>query len=113
MTYAGVFKNITSPQLPIMKAPMGVAVEFTGDSGDAFKVSIEGNDMNLVLAEGELEAPSDLIKHQQYSATIAGEIGISFENEGVFDVILRSGETEIHRTTIGVIVLSKEANDVE
>src|ERR1022692_4552311 len=91
LSFIGTFRSIESPTLPITKAPMGVCIEFMADVGDHFKVSLEGNGINLVLGEGIFSPP-----HQptvgQWIASIAAVIGVQFETVGVCEAILRSGD---------------------
>jgi len=109
---AGTFRNIQAPTLPISKAPMYIVVEFTGDNGDPFEVIIDGNGFNQTIAVGIIEVPH-LVENQQWSVIIGGEIGCRFDRAGVFDIVLRSAETVIHRNRYGVILIDApgEVND--
>lgn len=111
LTFAGVFRNIKSSTVPISKGPIGIAVEFIGEPGDLFKVSVEGNGVDMNIAEGTVEPFVFPYAHQQGSIIIAGEIGLQFAEPGTFDVILRSGEEVIHSNTYGAILIPEEGND--
>ena len=110
----GIFKNINSPTIPIIKTSMGVYVELSGDVGDPFTLSIEGIGPDIVIIEGKIEYPPLFLNHQQSSQNIIGDISLNFENYGVFNVVLRSGKNIIHSTPYGVIqVLINDSDDKE
>lgn len=111
-TYAGVFKNIAG-KMPLRKGPFGVGIEFKGNPGDPFKVTIEGNGINVLLTEGVIDPEPIVSEFHQLSLTISGEIGLQFETPGVFEVILYSGDEIVHRTAYGVVLKEDETNDGE
>ncbi len=105
LTFAGTFRNLSWQNLPFIKQ-FSVAVEFIGEEGDPFHVSIVGNDINIVFAEGNIEIPQDLQPLQRWSTVVAGAMQLIVQQEGVYEVILRSGDDVIHRAPIGMIHLA-------
>jgi hypothetical protein len=110
----GVFKNFQSSAFPFSKGPVGLYVEMTGENGDPFRVSIEGNGISIDVATGTITRAQTLVENQQESVIIAGEIHLSFTETGTIDVILRSGELVVSSVRYGVLVRAQEneANDV-
>ena len=103
---AGIFGNLFCADLPLIR-PVGVLVEFAGEPGDPFRIALEGppdSEHPLVLAEGKLEHPTLLHPLQQWSATIGGMIGMRFPMEGIYRVILSSGDSLVHEYPFAVLV---------
>ena len=104
-TLAGIFTNMFAADLPISRVA-GVLVEFTGEVGDPFRISIEGPagaDLTLVLADGVLETPTLRHPQEQWSAKVGGMVGIQFPIEGIYRVILASGDSIVHEYPFAVI----------
>lgn len=102
-TLAGTFLNVQAPSFPFGR-PIGVQVELAGETGDAFKVILEGpdaGDVSVVLAEGMLQVPPTR-EFEQWTATVVGQMGINFAAPGVYHVILKSGERIVHDYPFGV-----------
>jgi hypothetical protein len=111
-TYAGTFRNITTPEFPLARQ-FGIAVEFIGEEHDSFKITIEGNGIDLVLADSTIGIPPAVLEYQQSSITVAGQIGLNFAQAGICYVILWSGEQEVHRTPLGIVLTEQEETNVE
>jgi hypothetical protein len=110
-TLAGTFANLFAVELPLVR-PIGVLVEFTGDSGDPFRVSLEGPEINLLIGEGTVEAPALRHPLEQWSNSIGGTAGIRFTQEGLYRVILRSGDVVVHEYPFAVLQLPQNAPEV-
>lgn len=99
----GLFRNVSSPTLPFGKR-CWVHVEIVSDVRSPFRVTVEGEDFTLLLAEGMLEKPNIELGNRQWAAVVGGELGLQFTKEGVFNVKLYSGEAVVHTTAFGVIL---------
>lgn len=110
---AGMFKNISAPQLPISKPKCGFFVEFIGEPGDEYRVSIEGNGLDFLLAEGKIEEPIPAKGYQQGTIMVGGEANLSFAEPGVFKIVLRSGDEIIHSTSYGVVLTPEVQTNAE
>ena len=105
-TQAGIFSNVFAVELPLSR-PIGVLVEFAGDPGDLFRVSVEGpagSELNLILADGVLESPTLRHPMEQWTAKIGGVASLQFTTEGIYRVILRSGDAVIHEYPFAVLL---------
>jgi hypothetical protein len=100
----GIFRNIYASSKPIVKAPIGLCVEIMGDAGDAFSVTMEGLGFNLVVIDDVVGPTEGVMLFQQPSITIGGEMGLRFEDFGIFNVVVRSGNQVIHTTPYGVVL---------
>lgn len=110
-TLAGCFTNMFCAELPLAR-PVGMLVEFSGEVGDPFRISVDGppeTNVEHLLAEGSIERPPLRNPLEQWSATIGGMVGIVFPVEGTYRVILRSGDSIVHEYPFAVIVHRPEA----
>lgn len=103
MSYIGTFRSIISPTLPIIKSPMYVCVEFAGALGDPYKVSVEGNGVNLVMGEGTFLPPATPAVGE-WLAFVAAEVLARFETAGKCEIILRSGDEIIQQTSLSLVL---------
>jgi hypothetical protein len=101
-TFAGTFANLFAAELPLIR-PIGVMVEFGGDPGDPFRVSLEGPEVNLLIGEGSIEVPPLRHPLEQWSNSIGGTAVIRFAQEGLYRVILRSGDVVVHEYPFAVL----------
>ena len=102
-TLVGMFTNISGPTLPITKQPIGVYIELVGEPGEPYRISIEGNGLDVLISEGVINQRGTPLQFQQSRTAIAGEMGLRFDTYGQFNVVLRSGAEIIHSTPFGVI----------
>ena len=105
-TLAGIFTNLFCADVPLIR-PVGVLVEFSGQPGDPFHVTLEGppnSEQPLVLADGALEQPALRHPLEQWTAMVGGMIGARFPKEGIYRIILRSGDTIVHEYAFAVLV---------
>jgi hypothetical protein len=90
---------------PIVRSPLCVSIEFTGTAHEPFKITLEGIGMNLTLAEGVTEElPNEMPEFQMPSMVVAGNINLNVPEPGTLYVVLRNGDTEVHRTPLGIVV---------
>lgn len=104
-TFAGTFMNIFGPQLPIVKDKFSFGVQFFGEPGEHFKVTLEGPGLEqpILLGEGEMQEHKTEYPFQLYSGIIAGTLGnATFSQEGIYNLVLRSGNEIVHSRPFGV-----------
>ena len=101
----GVFRNIAALQMPATKL-MGIVVEFIGEQGDPFSVTLESDRFPepMVLAEGNFTSTPRVNEFSQHGAMVTGEANLTFTEPGVFYVTLQSGDRIVHRTTFGAFI---------
>ena len=113
-TLAGILSNVYAAELPLAR-PLGVYVEFSGSVGDPFRITLEGPEeagQPLMLAEGAVEKPTLRHPQEQWTATIGGMVGMQFPQQGVYRIVLRSGDTVVHEYPFGVLSLASETTPV-
>ena len=82
-----IYNNLSVPGLPAMKDPFWVIVQMTGDNGDPYRISVEGQELQIDLAEGLLELRAQESPYHQRSAIVASESRPAiFEQEGVYHI---------------------------
>jgi hypothetical protein len=118
-TLVGLFKNIEArpgAKLPIIKSPMGIYVEFLAEGGESVEVILKGpGKFSHQLFQSHLAVPeTTLLRYQQRSASI----GITaqpaaFEREGVYSIVLKSGNKTIHTHRFGVIIKPAQSGEDE
>jgi|SRR5579884_245297 len=111
-TFAGTFMNVVGPQLPIVKDKFAFGVQFFGEPGSRFRATIEGPGLEqpFLLGEGEIQDHSTEYPLQLYAGILAGTLGnLTFNKEGIHELILRSGEEIVHSRPFGVYI-QKQAN---
>jgi len=109
-TIAGCFTNLYCAEFPHAR-PVGVMVEFAGEVGDPFRISMEGPPGaggDFVLAEGAIEKPALRHPLEQWTGTITGMLVMRFPIEGVYRIILRNGEKVVHEYPFSVVVFQPD-----
>jgi hypothetical protein len=105
-TVAGIFHNIEGRSLPIPKIGAAIAVAFSGEEGDEYKVTVDRPDQTCLLevGQGTVHEPSGLREHQQWSVTAIGIANLSFDQIGVHHVTLWGAGQPVHQYPIGVML---------
>ena len=105
-TLAGIFVNLFCTDFPLVR-PIGVLVDFTGEPGDQFAITLEGPPESFVkftLAEGTLDKPALRHPLEQWTASIGGTVGVRFPEEAIYKVVLSSGDTVVHEQPFATLI---------
>ena len=104
MSVINLFDNLKVPGFPAAKDPFYVTVQMSGDEGDPFLITVEGpDDLRVELANSSLNlAPLDGPFHQRSFILASVSRPAVFAKEGIYYVVVRSGDREVHRRPFGV-----------
>jgi hypothetical protein len=113
LTIAGTFTNVDLVSLPSKLPRLCVAVGFTGDQGDSFRVSLVDPDGEELTELGAAALEDPTVTDKPTIAVVYGSlIGFDLHKEGIYQVILWDGNgNAVHRRKFGAFLLQREDED--
>ena len=114
LTVIGMFSNIRATRgFPAVKTSMAIVMGFSGEPGDAYRITFEGpGGPTFEAGEGVIGGVPKLEHEFQLWAVqmiVQAEPAV-FKSPGIYSVVLWSGDTEVHRYEFGVFPAEGETH---
>jgi uncharacterized protein DUF6941 len=111
-SFINTFVNIQLPEIPGGLSHLYIVVALSGEPGDTFAVTLEGPHDKTPLARGGDVIPDypgdyDARALRKVTYSVIAVKPVRFAEEGMYFVVVRSGDRVVHREPFGVKLVKR------